>query len=60
MTNTEVWLSAALALVVTACGISLSYMTQQHQTMREQRRRARNAARARSRRERGVTVRPRG
>jgi Tfp pilus assembly protein PilV len=57
-THLETWLSAVLLLVLLLGAVALSYMTQAHMTARDQRRRARTAARARNRRERGLSVRP--
>lgn len=54
----ETYLAAALALVMAGSCIALSMMTDAHMTRRDQRRRARTAARARERRARGLTVRP--
>lgn len=59
LTTVETYLAAALALVMGGSGITLSFMTDAHMTRRDQRRRARISARAKARRERGQTVRPR-
>lgn len=58
LTDLETWLSAALALVVIGGGLALSQMTTAHQARRDAKRRSRSAARARARRERGISVRP--
>lgn len=58
LTVVETYLAAALALVMAGSCIALSCMTDAHMTRRDQRRRARIAARARERRSRGITVRP--